>query len=66
MSNFTMPDPEKVKLTSARVRQAIQDIEIAGLELQEVMDMFEQPYRQQRLARLKSTLNKTENSVGNG
>ena len=56
MNNFTMPDPEKVKQTSARAKSAIQDMEIAGLELQEAIDMLEQYDRQQRLTRLKSGL----------
>ena len=56
MSNFIMPDPEKVKQTSARAKRAIQEMEIAGLELQEAIDMLEQYDRQQRLTRLKSGL----------
>jgi hypothetical protein len=56
MTNFTMPDPEKVKQTSAKARCAIQEMEIAGLELQAAIDMLEQQSRQQRLERLKSTL----------
>ncbi|MFB2880200.1 hypothetical protein [Floridanema aerugineum] len=56
MTNFTMPDPEKVKQTSAKARRAIQEMEIAGLELQAAIDMLEQQSRQQRLERLKSTL----------
>ncbi|MFB2834671.1 hypothetical protein [Floridanema evergladense] len=56
MTNFTMPDPEKVKQTSAKARRAIQEMEIVGLELQTAIDMLEQQSRQQRLERLKSTL----------
>ncbi len=51
-----MPDPEKVKQTSAKARRAIQEMEIAGLELQAAIDMLEQQSRQQRLERLKSRL----------
>ncbi|MFB2898312.1 hypothetical protein ACE1CI_35800 [Aerosakkonemataceae cyanobacterium BLCC-F50] len=56
MTNFTMPDPEKVKQTSAKARRAIQEMEIAGLELQAVINILEQQSRQQRLERLKLTL----------
>jgi len=56
MTNFTMPDPEKVKQTSAKARRAIQEMEIVGLELQAAIDMLEQQSRQQRLERLKLML----------
>ncbi len=56
MSDFTMPEPQKVKQTSVRVRRAVQKMEIAGLELQEAIDRLEEYDRQQRLTRLKSAI----------
>ncbi|MGB3204864.1 MAG: hypothetical protein WBB28_07755 [Crinalium sp.] len=56
MSDFTIPEPQKIKQTSVKVRHAIQEMEIAGLELQEVIDRLEEDNRQQRLTRLKSTI----------
>ncbi|GAC1450489.1 MAG: hypothetical protein NVS2B14_05300 [Chamaesiphon sp.] len=56
MSDFTIPEPQKVKQTSVKVRRAIQEMEIAGLELQEAIDRLEEYDRQQRLTRLKSAI----------
>ena len=56
MSDFTIPELQKIKQTSVKVRHAIQEMEIAGLELQEVIDRLEEDNRQQRLTRLKSTI----------
>ncbi|AFZ11399.1 hypothetical protein Cri9333_0428 [Crinalium epipsammum PCC 9333] len=56
MSDFTIPEPQKIKQTSVKVRRAIQEMEIAGLELQEAIDRLEEDNRQQRLTRLKSAI----------
>ena len=37
-----MPDPERVKQTIAKAHRACQEMELAGLELQEVIDQLEQ------------------------
>ena len=56
MSDFTIPEPQKIKQTSVKVRRAIQEMEIVGLELQEAIDRLEEDNRQQRLTRLKSAI----------
>jgi hypothetical protein len=48
-----MPDPEKVKQTIANAHRACQEMELAGLELQEVIDMLDRNIREQRLKRLR-------------
>ena len=48
-----IPDPETVKPTIANAHRACQEMELAGLELQEVIDMLERNIREQRLRRLR-------------
>ncbi|MBO1351032.1 MAG: hypothetical protein EBE86_028365 [Hormoscilla sp. GUM202] len=48
-----MPDPEKVKQTIAKAHRACQEMELAGLELQEVIDQLERNIREQRLQHLR-------------
>ncbi|SKB14233.1 conserved hypothetical protein [Planktothrix sp. PCC 11201] len=48
-----LPDPQQVKRTLAKAHRACQDMELAGLELQEVIEMLERNIREQRLKRLK-------------
>ncbi len=48
-----MPDPEKVKQTIAKAHRACLEMELAGLELQEVIDQLERNIREQRLQRLR-------------
>ena len=48
-----LPDPEQVKQTLAKAHRACQDMELAGLELQEVIEILERNIREQRLKRLK-------------
>ncbi|MBP0021071.1 MAG: hypothetical protein J7647_26400 [Cyanobacteria bacterium SBLK] len=48
-----VPNPEKVRQTLSKVHTACQQMEIAGLELQEVIYLLEQNLREQRLKRLK-------------
>lgn len=48
-----MPDPETVKKTTANAHRACQEMELAGLELQEAIALLEQNIRQQRWQRLK-------------
>ena len=48
-----LPDPEQVKQTLAKAHRACQDMELAGLELQDVIEMLERNIREQRLKRLK-------------
>ncbi|CBN57990.1 MULTISPECIES: hypothetical protein [Kamptonema] len=48
-----LPDPEQVKQTLTKAHRACQDMELAGLELQEVIEMLERNIREQRLKRLK-------------
>ena len=57
MMNETIvwPNPEKVKKTLAEAHRACQDMELAGLELQEVIDMLEREVREQRKQRLMRT-----------
>lgn len=46
-------DPEQVKQTLTKAHRACQDMELAGLELQEVIEMLEHNIIEQRLKRLK-------------
>ena len=48
-----MPSPEKVKQTTEAAHLACQEMELAGLELQEAIAMLEQNIRAQRLRRLR-------------
>ena len=48
-----IPDPETVKRTISNAHRACQEMELAGLELQEVIDMLERNIREQRLRRLR-------------
>ncbi|MGK7904552.1 MAG: hypothetical protein AB4352_24730 [Hormoscilla sp.] len=48
-----MPDPERVKQTIAKAHRACQEMELAGLELQEVIDQLERNIREQRLQHLR-------------
>lgn len=48
-----MPDSEKVKQTVARSRRRRLEIEIVGLELEEVIAQLEHHNRQSRLQRLR-------------
>jgi hypothetical protein len=55
-----MPDPEKVKQTIARSRRRRLEMEISGIELEEVIAKLEQHNRQQRLNRIKQTLSRLD------
>ncbi|MEM9543946.1 MAG: hypothetical protein AAGA60_31240 [Cyanobacteria bacterium P01_E01_bin.42] len=48
-----VPDLKKVQQTLSHAHSACQQMEVAGLELQEVIDRLEQNIREQRLRRLK-------------
>ncbi|MFB2973910.1 hypothetical protein ACE1CD_33515 [Aerosakkonema sp. BLCC-F183] len=48
-----LPDPQKVKQTIEAAHRACQDMELAGLELQEVIELLEKNIREQRLRRLR-------------
>ena len=50
-----MPDPEKVKQTVARSRCRRLEMEIVGLELEEVIARIEHDICQKRLARLRQS-----------
>ena len=57
MSNHSpMPNPEKVKQTVNESRRRRLEMEVVGLELEEVIAKLEQHNRQQRLKRLKQLL----------
>lgn len=57
MSNhLPMPDPEKMKQIIANSRRRRLEMEVVGLELEEVIAKLEQHNRQQRLRRLKQVL----------
>lgn len=53
----SIPDPEKVKQTVASSRRRRLEMEVVGLELEEVIAKLEQHNRQQRLKWLKQVLN---------
>lgn len=53
----SMPDPDKVKQTVANSRRRRLEMELAGLELEEVLAKLEHYNRQQRMERLKQVLN---------
>ena len=54
MNNTSLvPNPEKVQQTLGNAHIACQQMEVAGLELQEIIDRLEQNIREQRLRRLK-------------
>jgi hypothetical protein len=55
-----MPDPEKVKQTIARSRRRRLEMEISGIELEEVIAKLEHHNRQQRLNRIKQTLSRLD------
>ena len=55
-----MPDPEKVKQTIATSRRRRLEMEISGLELEEVIAKLEHHNRQQRLNRIKQTLSRLD------
>ena len=50
---LNLPDPNKLNKTLAKSRQSCADMELAGLELQEVIEKLEQMKREQKIARLK-------------
>ncbi|MDJ1180013.1 hypothetical protein PJF56_14180 [Roseofilum sp. BLCC_M91] len=47
------PDRSQVQQTLSRAHRSCQEMELAGLELQEVIERLESNIRQQRLKRLK-------------
>ena len=49
----SLPDLEKVKQTIETAHRACQDMELAGLELQEIIDLLDKNIREQRLRRLR-------------
>lgn len=53
----SMPDPDKVKQTVANSRRRRLEMELAGLELEEVLAKLEHYNRQQQMERLKQVLN---------
>jgi hypothetical protein len=55
-----MPDPEKVKQTIATSRRRRLEMEISGIELEEVIAKLEHHNRQQRLNRIKQTLSRLD------
>ncbi|NJM77358.1 MAG: hypothetical protein HC852_18215 [Acaryochloridaceae cyanobacterium RU_4_10] len=55
-----MPDPEKVKQTIAKSRRRRLEMEISGIELEEVIAKLEHHNRQQRLNRIKQTLSRLD------
>ncbi|MBD2305438.1 hypothetical protein H6G17_07920 [Chroococcidiopsis sp. FACHB-1243] len=56
-SQPSMPDPDKVKQTVANSRRRRIEMELAGLELEEVIAKLEHYNRQQQMQRLKRVLN---------
>ena len=55
-----MPDPEKVMQTIATSRRRRLEMEIPGIELEEVIAKLEHHNRQQRLNRIKQTLSRLD------
>lgn len=53
--NYPLPDPEKVKLTVAKLRQTRLELQEFGLELEEIIALLEKDIRQQRLKRLQKS-----------
>ena len=51
-----IPDPEKVKQTVRASRRRRQEMELAGLQLEEVIAKLEHDIRQQRLRRVQRSL----------
>ncbi|MDJ1171778.1 hypothetical protein PMG71_20320 [Roseofilum sp. BLCC_M154] len=47
------PDHSQVRQTLSRAHRSCQEMELAGLELQEVIEILEGNIREQRLKRLK-------------
>ena len=52
-----IPSAERVQQTIDNARRACRDMELAGLELQEVIEILERNVREQRLRRLKRLSN---------
>jgi hypothetical protein len=55
MNQPKIPDPAKVKQTIVNSQKQRQELDIIGLELEEVITLLEQHNRQQRLRRLRTT-----------
>ena len=52
----TLPDPEKIKQTIARAHRNCQEMELAGIQLEEVIVKFEQEILTQRKQQLGKLL----------
>ncbi|PSB05010.1 hypothetical protein [Merismopedia glauca] len=54
---YPVPDPDKVKQTIARSRRCRLEMELAGLQLEELISQLDLNLRQQRLERIKQIIN---------
>jgi hypothetical protein len=59
MNQLKMPDPERVRQSLARSQERRRELEIAGLELDEIIALLEQSNRQRYLRRLRDRGNVT-------
>ncbi len=57
-STPTIPDPEKIKQTLARAHRNCQELELAGIQLEEVIAKLDREILTQRKQRLGKALGK--------
>jgi hypothetical protein len=57
----TLPDPEKIKQTLARAHRNCQEMELAGIQLEEVIAKLDREISTQRKQRLGKVLGQGQN-----
>jgi hypothetical protein len=55
MNQSNMPDPKQVKQTVSNSQKQRRELDIIGLELEEIITQLEQHNRQQKLNRLRAS-----------
>ncbi len=60
-SMHTSPEPEKIKQTLARARRNCQEMELAGIQLEEVIAKLDREILTQRKQRLGKVLEQEQN-----
>lgn len=60
-SIHTSPDPEKIKQTLARAHRSCQEMELAGIQLEEVIAKLDREILTHRKQRLGKVLEQEEN-----
>ncbi len=60
-SMYTLPEPEKIKQTLARAHRNCQEMELAGIQLEEVIAKLDREILIQRKQRLGKVLGQGQN-----